>query len=151
MLELLGEIYQNSSEYIAVEKDQDPYVIEEPFERVRFKDRARYITLKPFQLYGGDGNPILHSLWSLVIEPGELITMRFHDEKLNGVGAHSVTLVERSMEWVRSWWGRSQIKKIDRDPKTRVRLARSPDVVVSWLAGDESESGSGSNDSLVEY
>jgi hypothetical protein len=137
MVELLLEIYYNNPEYVVHEREQTPFTLKLSLPGV---DPSLKSGLKPFQLYGGDGNPILHSVWSLVIEPGELITMRFHDEKLNGVGAHSITLVERSMEWVRSWWGRSQAKKIDRDPKTRARLARSPDAILAWL-----EDGSGSS------
>lgn len=128
------------------EKEPTPFTLVakgEAFDPFPSPDLRLYTGLKPFQLYGGDGNPILHSVWSLVVEPGELITMRFHDEKLNGVGAHSITLVERSMEWVRSWWGRSQLKKIDKDPKSRARLARSPDAIVSWLARDEISVSSG--------
>ncbi|KAE9374060.1 hypothetical protein N431DRAFT_481376 [Stipitochalara longipes BDJ] len=99
---------------------------------------AQDTTLRPFQLYGPDGYAILTEVWSLVIEPGDLITMRFRNEKLNGVGAHPVTVTERSMGWLRSWWSQKDSvginKRIPRDRQTSIKLARGPKAIADWLA-----------------
>ena len=54
--------------------------------------------------------------------------MRFYDEKLNGVGAHPVTLAQKGMAWARSWWTGDQNalpkKAPETDPKDRVRFVR---------------------------
>jgi len=111
-------------------------------------------TLRPFQLYGPDGNAILTQVWSFVIEPGDLITMRFRNEKLNGIGAHPVTMVERSMGWLRSWWNQKDsvgiTKKIPRDRQNRFKLARGQKAVVDWLAETGSVGRGSRRNSLSE-
>jgi len=97
-----------------------------------------------FQLFGSDGNVILPDVWSLVIEPGDLITMRFRDDKLNGVGAHPVTVTERGLGWLRSWWSPKDSvggsKNRQRNGHNRVKLARGRNVVEEWLERTSSES-----------
>lgn len=84
--------------------------------------------LKPFHLYDPDGNPILPRVWSQIVEPGDLITMRFHDETLNGAGAHPVTLMQHGVAWVRSWWWssgqKSASKRSARGLKDRFKFVR---------------------------
>jgi len=101
-------------------------------------------TLKAFQLFGPDSNAILTEVWSLVIEPGDLITMRFRDDKLNGIGAHPVTVAERSLGWLRSWWSPKDSvgvsKNGQRNGQNRVKLARGRNAVEEWLERTISES-----------
>ena len=74
--------------------------------------------LKPFQLYGPEGQPILPRVWSRTINPSDLITMRFHEERLNGSGAHPVTLSGMAVQWIKRWWKGNPVN-------IRTKLARS--------------------------
>jgi hypothetical protein len=108
--------------------------------------------LRPFQLFGPDGHPILPRVWSLVIEPGDLITMRFRDGKLNGPGTHPITVTEKTMSWLRSWWDGQDTntsRKRTQDPKNRVKLARGRDAIMTWLGNSSSGSSSGTR-SIVD-
>jgi hypothetical protein len=75
--------------------------------------------------------------------------MRFYDDKLNGVGAHPVTLVQRGMVWTRSWWwtggqNRTPRRMLEMDPKDRVRFVRANEDEDE----DEDEDPDSSSDSL---
>ncbi|PMD42957.1 hypothetical protein L207DRAFT_288766 [Hyaloscypha variabilis F] len=134
MNQALVLIYEHSPEYIH-------YNSRERRSRSDYSEShlniAPNTTLRPFQLYGPDGNAILTPVWSLVIEPGDLITMRFRNEKLNGIGAHPITVIERSMGWLRSWWSQKDSvgisQRIPRDRQKNIKLARGPKAVVDWL------------------
>lgn len=80
--------------------------------------------------------------------------MRFYDEKLNGPGAHPVTLAQKASVWLRSWWwnlgpdGLAR-KREKTDPKERVRFPRGRDDNSDVLSVG-SGSGSSSSRSLVD-
>ena len=151
MSEALTLIYDYNPEYMMLEKfDRRAHGAGE-YPRLyidhKFSSDDPKPALKPFQLFGPDGNAILSDVWSMVIEPGDLITMRFRDDKLNGIGSHPVTVTERGMGWLRSWWSPKDSvgvsKNTSKDGQNRVKLARGPRIVADWIVGTRIGSSSG--------
>jgi len=100
-------------------------------ERKSGESNKRRKVLKSFQLFGPHGHPILPSAWQRVIEPGDIITMRFKDNRLNGPGAHPLTWQETTMSWIRGWWDSRQ-----GNAHRTVQFARRPFV---GIAGDNDD------------
>ncbi|KAH8657173.1 hypothetical protein BGZ60DRAFT_532023 [Tricladium varicosporioides] len=148
--ELLLEIYDLGSDYIERVVDEEECLGRYPIE---IKEGSK-VMLKPFRVYSPDGNPILPRVWHQLVEPGDLITMRFADGRLNGVGAQPITLAERGMLWARSWWwgsasngkGRKRRERAERMRFVREREAGT--VIFSELGASSTSNGSGS--SLVD-
>lgn len=95
--------------------------------------------LRPFRLYGPDGNPILPRVWDQIILPGDVITMRFQDRKLNGAGAHPITWMETGIGWVRSWWSRGLVNRTPpKNGQQRIKFARGKKDTDAESVGDAS-------------
>lgn len=125
--ELLLEIYDMGSDYIERVVDEEECLGRYP---VEVKEGSK-VMLKPFRVYSTDGNPILPRVWHQLVEPGDLITMRFADGRLNGVGAQPITLAERGMLWARSWWWGSASNgkgRERREKAERMRFVREGEV-----------------------
>lgn len=70
--------------------------------------------------------------------------MRFADNKLNGPGSHPVSLMEKGVGWLRSWWT-SDSRIVSKEGKEKIRFVRKKEFgakkAVS-IADTNSESGS---------
>ncbi len=152
MNNLLLEIYAGYPEYMERLRNQRDNYRFQRLQHIEYDDNGSDrdvrtgdddLTLKRFQLYGPDGNPILPRVWHQVVEPSDLITMRFADEKLNGIGAHPISLVEKSIGWLRSWWSPGQAGAVREKERQKIRFVRKKEQ--TDLVSESGSESSGSD------